>query len=69
MPKSMRQFITENRHELNHCINAAIYRYNGRGGLGTIPEPAPKHSIEEIRQWVLNDEGLYNWCRSEGVRV
>jgi hypothetical protein len=24
---------------------------------------------EERRLWILNDEGLYNWARSEGVRI
>jgi hypothetical protein len=24
---------------------------------------------EERRQWILNDEGLYRWARSEGVRI
>ena len=30
---------------------------------------SPYKNDEERRQWVLNDEGLYNWARSEGVRV
>ena len=29
----------------------------------------PYHNDEERRQWVLNDEGLYNWARSEGVKI
>lgn len=24
---------------------------------------------EERRLWILNDEGLYQWARSEGVRI
>jgi hypothetical protein len=27
------------------------------------------HNDEERRLWILNDEGLYNWARSEGVQV
>ena len=27
------------------------------------------HNDEERRQWVLNDEGLYQWARSEGVKI
>ena len=23
----------------------------------------------EREQWILNDEGLYNWARSEGVKI
>lgn len=30
---------------------------------------SPYHNDEERRQWILNDEGLYNWARSEGVRI
>jgi len=30
---------------------------------------SPYKNDEERRQWVLNDEGLYNWARSEGVRI
>ena len=51
---SMRQFIKDNRAELDRIINA-------------------KHQYvtndEQREQWILNDEGLYNWARSEGVRV
>ena len=24
---------------------------------------------EERELWILNDEGLYNWARSEGVQI
>lgn len=24
---------------------------------------------EERRLWILNDEGLYSWAKSEGVRI
>jgi hypothetical protein len=27
------------------------------------------HNDEERRLWILNDEGLYNWARSEGVNI
>jgi hypothetical protein len=27
------------------------------------------HNDEERRQWVMNDESLYNWARSEGVNI
>jgi len=30
---------------------------------------SPYHNDEERRQWVLNDEGLYGWARSEGVQI
>lgn len=31
-------------------------------------EPRYKND-EERRQWILNDEGLYRWARSEGVKI
>ena len=66
---TLTEFIQENRAELNACINAALYRHNGRGGRGTIPTPAPQYAQSEIHLWILNDEGLYRWARSEGVRI
>jgi len=72
---TLRDFIRENRAELDAAIGRA---------LGHVPRTAscdchlsgtdhyheaPKLGDEERRQWVLNDEGLYLWARSEGVRV
>ena len=55
MKKSLYEWIKENRTELDKFIQRAC--------LG-----APKNDNER-RLWVLNDEGLYNWARSEGVNV
>jgi hypothetical protein len=66
---TLRDFIRQNRKELDAAINQGIYRYDGNGGRGTIPTPAPTYNDEERRQWILNDEGLYLWARSEGVRI
>ena len=30
---------------------------------------SPYKNDHERRLWILNDEGLYNWARSEGVRI
>lgn len=53
----MQRFIDENRAELIAHIQAAV----------------PNHQIdttdEAIEAWVLNDEPLYLWARSEGVDV
>ncbi|MCP4156669.1 MAG: hypothetical protein GY757_53645 [bacterium] len=65
----LNDFIRENREELDQCINRELYRHDGRGGRGTIPDPPPKRNDDDRRQWILNDEGLYNWARSEGVRI
>lgn len=27
------------------------------------------HNDEERRLWIMNDEGLYQWARSEGVDI
>lgn len=66
--KSMSEFIREHRTELDAAILSALYRYDGNGGRGTIPVDHEKFNDSERRNWILNDEGLYNWAKSEGVR-
>ena len=65
----MAEFIRANRSEIDAAINGALYRHDGRGGRGVIPYPPPKRNDSERRNWIINDEGLYSWARSEGVRV
>jgi gluconate kinase len=52
---TLRAFLQQNRAE----IDAAIRRVC----------PGLKLNDEDRRQWVLNDEGLYRWARSSGVRI
>ena len=52
---TMRDFIKENREELDECIKRVC--------------PNCRLNNEERRLWILNDEGLYRWARSEGVRI
>ena len=57
---TLREFIRQNRRELDECIAHAL----------RLPvDELPYRNDEERRLWVLNDEGLYNWARSEGVRI
>lgn len=55
---SLRDFIRQNRAEIDAairrvCSNCRNCRLND----------------SERRLWILNDEGLYQWARSSGVRV
>ena len=52
---SMRKFIKDNRKEIDEAIHSIC--------------PNTKLNDTERTAWVLNDEGLYNWARSEGVKV
>ena len=56
---TLKQFIKENRKELDECIARVL------GG----EENHRYRNDEERRLWILNDEGLYNWARSSGVRI
>ena len=53
---NMRAFIRRNRAEIDAVIRGAC-------GRGT--------TINDIdrEEWIANDEGLYNWARSEGAAV
>jgi len=66
---TFKDFIKENRKEIDDAINLALYRHDGNGGKGIIPNPPPKRNDDERRLWVLNDEGLYRWARRNGVRI
>lgn len=53
---SMREFIKQNRAQIDKAIKSVLgedYRLNDN----------------ERRDWIMNDEGLYNWARSEGVKI
>ena len=65
----MSEFIRRNRAELDDCINAVIYRHDGKGGRGVIPDPPPQRNDQEREQWLVNDESRYQWARAEGVNV
>ena len=50
-------FVSENRQE----IRDAIARFYG--------ENCRPSNDKETKEWVNNDEGLYSWARSQGVRI
>ena len=50
-------FIKENKEELTECIRKALDR------------PNEQITTKDCIDWIMNDEGLYNWARSEGVKI
>ena len=50
-----RDFLKNNRQDIDRLVSTA---YGCK----------PSNDIERW-EWVMNDEGLYNWARSEGVKV
>ena len=54
---TLRAFIRVHRSELDSYISKKL---NGCDF---------SHNDEERRLWILNDEGLYRWAKSEGVRI
>jgi hypothetical protein len=62
--KAFRQFLRENRTDIDSAIKAAVTRYDSPGLNRQVTL-----NDEERRLWILNDEGLYNWARSEGVQI
>ena len=57
MPRkmSMKKFIGENKADLDAWIKRKA--------------PSQPINDSERRLWILNDESLYNWARSEGVNI
>ena len=56
--EQLAEFINENRAELVDIIHR------------TVPNmPLDQIDDDEIEDWIINDEGLYNWALSEGVEL
>jgi len=55
---TLREFVRQNRTELTRIINRAIGN-----------EENTSMNDHERELWVTNDECLYNWAKSEGVRL
>jgi hypothetical protein len=54
---TLREFIKKNRQE----IDSGISRFYG--------DNCKPSNDAERQDWILNDEGLYNWAKSEGVKL
>lgn len=55
MRLSLSEFIKQNRIEIDKAIRSVV--------------PNCRIDDSERRLWILNDESLYNWARSSGVRI
>jgi len=53
--RSLIEWIKANREEIDNCIKRVCDNC--------------RLNDSERRLWILNDEGLYNWAKSEGVQV
>jgi len=70
------EFIKQNKAEIDEAIGRAM-GFVPRQASCNCPKQGTDHyhtrelrlNNEERRQWILNDEGLYNWARSEGVKI
>jgi hypothetical protein len=72
---TLRDFIKHNRAELEQSIGLQLGRVPRTASCychksGTDHQHAsPALTQSDIREWILNDEGLYRWALSEGVRI
>ena len=62
---TMQAFLRTNRIEIDASIRRAV---TGQS-RGQLDSTTPRLNDAERRLWILNDEALYNWARSEGVRI
>ena len=74
MHKTMARFIDEHREELKESINKHLNFVPRQAGCdcpqrGTDHYHHDDHPLDDddLHEWIINDEGLYNWARSEGV--
>jgi len=72
---TFRNFIRENKTEIDAAINSRLTFvpreagcYCSKSGTNHHHEAQPLND-EDRREWIINDEYLYGWARSEGVRI
>jgi hypothetical protein len=52
---TLKEFIKQNKTEIDSAIKRVV--------------PNARLNDQERRLWILNDEGLYNWARSQRVKI
>lgn len=52
----LQDFVRQNRAELDQCI-------------WNVTSHQQRMTDQERRDWVMNDEGLYQWARSAGCKI
>jgi hypothetical protein len=52
---TIKDFIKQNKTEIDSAIKRVV--------------PNARLNDQERRLWILNDEGLYNWARSQRVKI
>lgn len=68
--KSVKAFIRLNRQELDNYIASRLGLKRAGLQIGRFPHPKSfKNNDSDRHQWILNDEYLYMWARSEGVNI
>jgi hypothetical protein len=69
------EFIDLHRAELKEAVGRALGHVPRQASCdcpksGTDHyHPAPDLDDDDLEDWINNDEGLYNWARSEGVEI
>ena len=72
---TLRNFIRQYRHSIDKHIDSIQGHVPASASCwceksGTAHwHPPQRRNDEERRQWILNDECLYNWARREGVDI
>jgi hypothetical protein len=72
---TLRAFIAANRDDLQAAVARVLGRVPRQASC-YCPRSGTEHdhdverlSVAELGEWIANDEGLYSWARSEGVRI
>ena len=72
----LKQFIIDNRDELQSTIARALNHVPRtascscpRSGTDHYHDDAGRLSLSELRDWIMNDESLYDWARRSGCKV